>query len=83
MNIYFELADWPKPQGGKYFASYGDQSKLPQEYLRALLLGADRVWQEEDNGSVSFTKNRLYDPWNSAVVDMKEFFWIKLRCTAV
>jgi hypothetical protein len=87
-NSYFELNELcPRqhlPADGKYFAHYSVRSQNGIAYLgsnlREFMLWSDRIWQEEDNGVVSYTKNRFADNWQTALVDMKELFWIKLRC---
>lgn len=92
MNIYFELDDsvktyMGKVSSGKYFAMYGVTGNEPHAHhtrlYHKLMQHSNRAWSEDDNGSVGFAKNRLQDPWDSAVVDMKEFFWIKLKCQTV
>ena len=91
MSIYFELNDnYAReylPAGVKYLvdhsvrhwyaamASYTGDGKL-----RECMMGSDRIWQEDSNGAVRYTKNRFADNWSTALVDMNEFFWIKLKC---
>ena len=48
---------------------------------RILEAFSDRMWAEEDAG-VKFIKNRRTQR-NNTPVDMKEFFWIKLRSQAI
>lgn len=87
MNVYFELADSivnhaSIPYRGKYFAVYGVNrgTRIPQKYL-ALTQYSNRVWAEDDTG-VRYLKNR-FDNANVALIDEKEFFWIKLKSQTV
>jgi hypothetical protein len=86
MNVYYELADCiVDPKLGKYFAAY-DRTETPQGWAhrskhRNLMQYSDRVWAEDEYG-VRFLKNR-YESLGSARVDMKEFFWIKLKSQTV
>jgi hypothetical protein len=92
MSVYFELNDnYAReylPADVKYvvdhsvrrtlyFSSAGDGETRK---LRECTMGSDRIWQEDSNGAVRYTKNRFADNWSTALVDMNEFFWIKLRC---
>ena len=88
MSNYFELnAGCPReylPTGGKYFADYTPiVAPLPVGRLK-LVQWSDRIWQQDSNGVVSYIKNRIdCADWRDiglCPVDMKEFFWIKLRC---
>jgi hypothetical protein len=81
MNVFFEISDtFVEKYGHKYLAIYdadnvnrlGDRRRLYQ--IKAF---SDRMWSEEDDG-VKFIKNRRTAK-NNTPVDMKEFFWIKLR----
>ena len=89
MSVYFELNDHYAreylPAGVKYLVDHydrdwvdGDLREVPK--LRECTMGSDRIWQEDSNGAVRYTKNRFADNWSTALVDMNEFFWIKLRC---
>ena len=86
MNIYFELADSVKISEGKYFAMYGvtgnERGADWSRYFN-LMLRSNRAWAEDDDGFVSFAKNRFVHSRDSAYVDMKEFLWIKLKCQTV
>jgi hypothetical protein len=42
---------------------------------RSLLWNSNRVWKEEDGADVVYLKNRT----SNTIVDLKEFFWIKLQ----
>ena len=82
MNVYFELADCVEDEEGKYFAAYGvRKSAVIAGRYREITWNSTRVWLEED-GAVRFLKNRYEEP-ASATVDMREFFWIKLKSVAV
>jgi hypothetical protein len=84
VNVYFELADCvAKDIGGKYFALYNaTEGEVMMAHERYLMMYSERVWAEEDNGYVRFMKNR-YEYADNAPVDLKEFFWIRLRCRTV
>ena len=91
MNIYFEFNE---TQIGAKYSNFG--GRIPAKYCvrhcvtdlpggplypHRLMFSAERIWQEDDNG-VKFIKHRsayLKD----AVVDMKEFMWIKLSAAKV
>jgi len=78
MNYYYELADSIVPKyGNKYFV----QNRLlnRSEHDKELMLCSDRVWAE-NNGHIYFVKNR-FKSVNTAKVDMKEFFVVKLKST--
>jgi hypothetical protein len=85
MNVFFELADcMVDPKCGKYFAAYGvrkSEAIAGTRYL-ALMQSSDRAWAEDDNGDVRFLKHRFADI-PLVQVDMKEFFWVKLRSVAL
>lgn len=88
MNIFFEL-----PQNvsyndltGKNFASYDYLSDKPfsslySEKYSELIRRSNRVWCETPDG-VKFVKHRYGNP-DHIKVNMKEFFWIKLKSIAV
>jgi hypothetical protein len=92
MSIYFELNDnYAReylPANVKYLVDHyeldlvdGDLREVHK--LRECTMGSDRIWQEDSNGVVRYTKNRFTGNWSYAggqTVDMNEFFWIKLRC---
>ena len=46
-----------------------------------LLTLSTRVWVESDSGKVRYIKNRYNSV--SEAVDMKEFFWIKMRSAVI
>jgi hypothetical protein len=83
VNVYFELADCAVTDfGGKYFALYdATEGEVMMAHERYLMMYSERVWAEEDNG-VRFMKNRRQQA-ESAPVDEKEFFWIKLKCQTI
>ena len=83
MNVYFEVADSLVPRvGGKYFAVYNARrgSRIVDTHI-TLGRYSNRIWQEDETG-VKYIKNRFSDIYdtNGYDVDMKEFFWIKLKC---
>lgn len=82
MNVFFELADCLVGNEGKYFAAYNvrKSAAIAGQY-RALMQKSDRAWAEEEDG-VRFLKHRYSDA-SVTPVDMKEFFWIKLRSVSV
>ncbi len=84
MNVFFELSDYfANINGGKYFAAYGvRKSEAVAGTYGALMRGSDRAWAEEEDGSVRFLKHRFADI-PLVQVDMKEFFWVKLRSISV
>lgn len=84
MNVFFELADCLVGNEGKYFAAYNVRKSeaIAGTRYRSLMQRSDRAWAEEDDGNVRFLKHRFADI-PLVQVDMKEFFWIKLRSKAV
>lgn len=83
MNVYYELADCiVDPAYGKYFASYDlrENTVITNQHSR-LMQNSERAWAEDDYG-IRYLKNRREDI-GVAKVDMKEFFWIKLRSVTV
>lgn len=78
-NYYYELSDDITYMGkdeGRYWTENAVRASLnPLQY-------AHRAWKEETNGTIVYIKNRHSD-LNSAVVDMEEFFWIKLRAKPI
>ena len=83
MNVYFELDTSPRDTTRRYFAMLDQHGAFMPGLYKDFMLNSERVWAEYEDGSVRFIKNRLRDPWDSAVVDMKEFMWIKLRSATV
>jgi hypothetical protein len=83
MNVFFELADCAvKDFDGKYFALYNTHDvKVMMAPERYLMMYSERVWAEEEDG-VSYLKNRFTGSKDSPM-DMKEFFWIKLRSKTI
>ena len=84
MNVFFEISDcMVDPKCGKYFAAYDVRKSeaIAGTRYRGLMQSSDRAWAEEDSG-VRFIKNRFADA-SITEVDMKEFFWIKLRSVSV
>lgn len=84
MNVYYELADVSvDPEYGKYFAAYNvrKSTAIGGTEHRVFMANSDRAWAEED-GRVRYLKHR-YEDAATAQVDMKEFFWVKLRSMAI
>jgi hypothetical protein len=85
VNVYFEIADIAvEKYGHKYLAIYdADNVTTPGATRRLYQIKAfsDRMWSEEDDG-VKFIKNRRTAK-NNTPVDMKEFFWIKLKSKTI
>ena len=83
MNVFFELADGAVAEyGHKYLALYGvRKSAVIGGAHRQILIYSNRVWAEEDEG-VRFLKHR-YSEASQTLVDMKEFFWVKLKSVNV
>ena len=75
-DFYFEILDF-KDSTKKYVAVYNTRG-LPIELQAKLMPRAGRAWMEDTNG-VCFLKNRSIKSTSLQDVDMKEFFWIKLR----
>ena len=49
----------------------------------ALTYRAHRIWEERPDGSVHYVKLRSQWLSDMSQVDMKEFFWVKLRSRPV
>jgi hypothetical protein len=85
MNVFFEISDtFVEKYGHKYLAIYDADNVIrpvPVHRLWEIKAFSDRMWSEEDHG-VKFIKNRRTEK-NNTPVDMKEFFWIKLRSHAL
>ena len=73
-DFYFEILNF-KAGTKKYIAVYNTM-RLPIELQVTLLPRAERAWIEDSTG-VSIIKSRSIGSLQD--VDMKEFFWIKLR----
>lgn len=85
MNVFFELGNDIDIPGhtGKYFAVYGvRKSAAIAGRYQGLMLNSTRSWAEEDDGSVRFIKHRFSEA-SKTPVDLKEFFWIKLKSVTV
>lgn len=84
MNVYYELSDViVGPEGeGKYFAAYDvrKSAAIAGPYM-LLMQNSERAWAEEGD-TVRFLKHRWADA-AATPVDMREFFWIKLKSQAV
>ena len=70
---YYEVLDY-KSNTKKYISAYAGVAQRLRHF--DLLYRAERVWLEDSTG-VSIIKNRSSGSLQD--VDMKEFFWIKLR----
>lgn len=86
MNYYYELSPIVVPEfGRRYFVCY-DMEDYATHHLTTsrahLMRNSDRVWREDDNGRVRFIKHRSGNTLTEKV-DMKEFFWVKLKSVAV
>jgi hypothetical protein len=82
VNVFFEISDtFVEKYGHKYLAIYDADRPVPDRRLWEIKAFSDRMWSEEDHG-VKFIKNRRTEK-NNTPVDMKEFFWIKLRSQAL
>ena len=84
--MFFELADCIAGPQGKYFAAYSYTPDNPNQSLYSikyaeLIRNSNRVWIEGNNG-IKFIKHRYGNP-EHIKVNMKEFFWIKLKSIAV
>jgi hypothetical protein len=82
MNVFFEIADCAvKEYGHKYLALYDVQSVAISGYGAHTMQMSVRVWAEGKDG-VKYLKNRFTGSKDSPI-DMKEFFWIKLRSKTI
>ena len=84
VNVYFELSESVKHAlDGRYFVAYGSSMNDVRNTTRhlGLMMNSDRAWEEGEFG-VRFVKNRTEDI-RTVQVDMKEFFWIKLKSVKV
>ena len=83
MNVFFELANGVAGKSEhKYLALYNvRKSAVIGGQYREMLLMSNRVWVEEDT-EVRFLKHRFSEA-STTPVDMKEFFWIKLKSATV
>ena len=76
MNVFFEISDSITDIPGKYLVAYDVVGDLLPKYIGAAR-ASDRIWCEDATG-VKFIKNKMWPP-DTAPVDMKEFFWVKLK----
>jgi len=82
MNVFFEIADCAVEEyGHKYLALYDVQYVAISGHGAQTMQMSERVWAEEIGG-VKYLKNRLTGSKNSPI-DMKEFFWVKLRSKTI
>lgn len=77
-DYYYEISvllesDW----GGRYFVKAGRKGDAMMAGGFAATLASDRIWKEDSSG-VHYVKHLYEDP-GTAVVDLKEFMWIKLK----
>jgi hypothetical protein len=79
MNVFFEIADSAVEQHEhKYLALYGVKKYVAVNGFQSwAMLHSERVWAEEEDG-VSYLKNRTTGI-KDLPIDMKEFFWVKLK----
>ena len=85
VSAYFEVEDSSIEdlESGKFIAVHGvKKSEVLMGPFRYLTVRADRVWLEFDSGEVRYMKNRFVEDTNIDV-DMKEFFWVKLRSAVI
>jgi hypothetical protein len=83
MNVFFEIADSAvKEYGHKYLALYDVESVGTNRVTGAHRMQmSERVWAEGKDG-VKYLKNRRTGSKDSPI-DMKEFFWIKLKSKTI
>jgi hypothetical protein len=82
MNVFFEIADYAVEEfGHKYLALYDVQSVVISGHGAQTMQMSERVWAEEKSG-VRYLKNRFTGSKDSPI-DMKEFFWIKLKSKTI
>jgi hypothetical protein len=82
MNVFFEIADCAvKEYGHKYLALYDVQYVAINGHGAQTMQMSERVWAEEVHG-VRYLKNRTTGIKDSPI-DMKEFFWIKLKSKTI
>ena len=81
MNVYFEInpnVDLSEFNNHRYYALHDTRtSAVIGGAFRGMLVNSDRVWVEEE-GKIHYLKHRHSLPQDT-LVDMKEFFWIKLK----
>ena len=83
MNLYFEtschffVGSLDDPIKKSYVVMYNTE-KIPSDTKTILLhIAADRVWADDEEGQVSFLKNKLDN--RHSKVDMEEFTFVKLK----
>jgi hypothetical protein len=82
MNVFFEIADCAVEEyGHKYLALYDVESVAISGTGAQRMQMSERVWAEGKNG-VRYLKNRFTGSKDSPI-DMKEFFWVKLRSKTI
>jgi len=82
MNVFFEIADCAVAEfGHKYLALYDVESVAISGTGAQRMQMSERVWAE-GKGGVKYLKNRMTGRKDSPI-DMKEFFWIKLRSKTI
>jgi hypothetical protein len=82
MNVFFEIADCAVAEfGHKYLALYDVESVAISGTGAQRIQMSERVWAEEKSG-VKYLKNRRTGSKDSTI-DMKEFFWIKLKSKTI
>ena len=73
-NYYYEMPNSPLFGGGAGIY------KLPYVWRNAVI-DAIRIWEEDDEGNVTYYKNKVVNP--NTKVDLQEFFWIKLSAKTI
>ena len=83
MNVYYEISDCLVSDKGKYFVAYDvHKGSASTSAYYSIMMNSDRAWAEEEDGTVRFLKHRFADI-PLVQVDMKEFFWVKLKSQTV
>ena len=85
MNLYFEISECITDSPHRYYAAYGVEPatrgvRLPSK-CTSMAMNSERIWREDQTGKVTYIKHRSGLP--NADVDMKEFFWVKLKSITV
>lgn len=73
MRYYFELL-----QGDRMQYMWCQSFSLVHAVQKGLSYRAHRIWEEDEQGQVTYVKHRTHHPEMNQV-DMKEFFWVKLQ----
>jgi len=71
--VYFEIITNGKPE--YYCRRFKTVDRQIREINRRMLWESTRVWKEENGADIGYLKNRTSD----LIVDLKEFFWVKLQ----